>query len=228
MMHRNVLAAVMLAGVLSTSTQQPDPFTRTFAVEKSALRSTGRSNWFILEPGTVHEYDGEGVHLVITVTSRTRMVNGVETRVVEERETKDGKLIEVSRNYFAIEPKSGDVYYFGEDVDMYRNGRVINHEGSWLAGVGGARFGLMMAGNPVVGARHYQEVAPRKAMDRAEVVSTTETITTPAGTFKNCVKIEETTPLEPGAKEYKFYAPGVGLVQDGEVKLVRSNTLPAH
>jgi hypothetical protein len=203
---------------------QPDPFMRTFTVDKSALRSTGHSPWFSLDPGTVREYDGEGTHLVITVTARTRMVDGVETRVVEERETNNGKLVEVSRNYFAIEPKSGDVYYFGEDVDMYRNGRVINHEGSWLAGVGGAKFGMMMAGNPVVGSRHYQEVAPRKAMDRAEVVSTTETVVTPAGTFRNCVKIEETTPLEPGVKEYKYYAPGAGLVQDGELKLVKQGT----
>jgi hypothetical protein len=79
----------------------------------------------------------------------------------------------------------------------------------------------MMPAKPALGVRHYQEVAPGQAMDRAEIVSVTETITTPAGTFKNCVKVEETTPLEPGSKEYKFYAPGVGLVQDGAVKLVK-------
>ena len=49
----------------------------------------------------------------------------------------------------------------------------------------------------------------------------TETLTTPAGKFTNCVKTEETTPLEKGAKEYKLYAPGPGLVQDSDLLLTR-------
>src|SRR6185503_7351194 len=100
--------------------------------------------------------------------------DGVETRIIEERETNDGQLIEVSRNYFAISKRTGNVYYFGEDVDIYKNGKVASHEGAWLSGVNGARFGLMMAAVPLVGSRYYQEVAPQVAMDRAEIVSVTE------------------------------------------------------
>jgi hypothetical protein len=70
-------------------------------------------------------------------------------------------------------------------------------------------------------AKYHQEIAPGVALDRAEVVSLTETIRTPAGEFKNCLKTEETTPLEPGVREFKYYARGVGLVQDGALKLVR-------
>ena len=40
------------------------------------------------------------------------------------------------------------------------------------------------------------------------------------GNFENCVKVEETTPLEPDSKEYKYYAAGIGLLQDGSLKLV--------
>ena len=58
-------------------------------------------------------------------------------------------------------------------------------------------------------------------MDRAEVLGMTEIVKTPAGEFRNCVKIEETTPLEPGVREAKFYARGIGLVQDGDLKLVK-------
>ena len=79
----------------------------------------------------------------------------------------------------------------------------------------------MMPGEALLGARYYQEIAPRTALDRAEVVSLFETVKTPAGEYKHCVKIEETTPLEPGTKEYKYYAPGIGLVQDGDLKLVK-------
>jgi hypothetical protein len=78
-----------------------------------------------------------------------------------------------------------------------------------------------MPGTPKVGQRYYQEIAPGEAMDRAEVVSTTGKKTTPAGAFENCVKTEETSPLEPGTKEYKWYAPGVGLIADGTLPLVK-------
>jgi hypothetical protein len=145
----------------------------------------------------------------------------VETRIVEERETDGGEPVEVSRNYFAISRRTNSVFYFGEDVDVYKNGAVVNHEGAWLSGVNGATFGLMMPGLPLVKARYYQEVAPKIAMDRAEIVSLTETLKTPAGTFTNCLKTEESSPLEPLVKESKFYAKGIGLIQDGSLKLTK-------
>jgi hypothetical protein len=126
---------------------------------------------------------------------------------------------EVSRNYMAIHKTTGDVYYLGEDVDIYKNGKIVDHEGAWLHGTAGARLGLLMPGAPVVGQRYYQEVAPQVAMDRAEVVSVTERVTTPAGTFEQCLETDESTPLEPG-RESKLYAPGVGLVKDASLVLV--------
>jgi hypothetical protein len=62
------------------------------------------------------------VHLGITVLNEKEIITGVETRVVEERETHDGVLVEVSRNFFVQSP-DGTVCYFGEDVDMY-DGKV--------------------------------------------------------------------------------------------------------
>jgi hypothetical protein len=183
--------------------------------------SIGRNDYFILEPGFVASYESGAERLMITVLSETMHVDGVDTRVIEERETRNGTLVEVSRNYFAISRRSRDVYYFGEDVDIYSRGTIKNHEGSWRAGINGARFGLAMPGEAaVLNRRYYQEIAPGVAMDRAAIVGVSETVTAPAGEFKNCLKIEETTPLEPGVKEYKYYAPGVGLVQDGSLKLV--------
>ena len=92
--------------------------------------------------------------------------------------------------------------------------------GAWLSGEKGAKFGLMMPGLPLLKARHYQEVAPGEAMDRAEIVSVSETVKTPAGEFANCLKVEETTPLEPDTA-YKFYAPGIGMVREGKLQLVK-------
>jgi len=105
---------------------------------------------------------------------------------------------------------------------MYKDGKVINHEGTWLSGVNGSKFGLIMPGRPLLSARYYQEVAPKVAMDRATIVSVSETVETPAGVFRNCLKVEETTPLQRFATEYKYYCPGIGMVQDGSMKLTKS------
>jgi len=212
-----------------TQTRDDNQWTRHFSEAASDFASTGRNPYFVLEPGYVLTFQGteEGVKadLTITVLGETLMVDGVETRVVEERESHEGKLVEVSRNYFAISKRTNNVYYFGEDTDTYENGAVVNHEGSWRSGSGGATYGLAVPATAMVGARFYQEVSPNVAMDRVEIVSTSETASVPAGQFKDCVKTEETTPLEPGEKEYKVYASGVGLVIDGTLKLVKHGFL---
>jgi hypothetical protein len=132
-------------------------FTAQFEFAEGELVSTGTNPYFVLEPGFVSQFEGEDGTLVITVLAETKKIGAVETRVVEERETDEGELVEVSRNYFAISKRTNDVYYFGEDVDNYEDGKLKNHGGSWLAGQDGARAGLMMPGTPLIGARHYQE-----------------------------------------------------------------------
>ncbi len=229
-MHKNIrLPLILLPAffVLGTDARTEDPkgddasWTTEFGVDKSELSSTGRNPYFILEPGYQLVLEGGRERLVISVLDETKTVEGVETRVVEERETKDGKLVEISRNFFAISKRNNSVFYFGEDVEIYKDGKVVRREGEWLSGENGARFGLMMPGQALLGARHYQEIAPKVAMDRAEIVSLNDTFNTPAGEFKNCLKVEETTPLEPGEKGYKRYVAGIGLIQDGSLKLVR-------
>jgi hypothetical protein len=220
---RNGGAAIVLTTVLGavTAGQSDQRWTDHFGVEKGELASTGRNPYFVLEPGYRLTLQDGDERLVITVLDETKVVDGVETRVVEERESKRDALVEVSRNYYAISKRTNSVYYFGEDTDIYKDGKVVKHEGSWLAGVNGARFGLMMPGTPLVGGRYYEEIAPGVAMDRGQVASVAETMTVPAGSFTNVLRVEETTPLERGEHEYKLYAPGVGLLQDESLKLVR-------
>jgi len=194
-------------------------WTDSFANE-APLEATGANPFFILEPGYVLEYENSNTKLVITVLDETKVVDGVKTAIVEEREWNKGKLAEVSRNYFAIDKRSNSVFYFGEDVEEYENDKVAGHGGSWLSGVKGAHWGLMMPGTVILGSRYCQEVAPGEAMDRAEIVGIGETVDTPAGKFTNCLRTEETTPLEKG-KSAKVYAPGVGLICDGDLKLTK-------
>jgi hypothetical protein len=184
-----------------------------------SLVPTGRNDYFILEPQFQLVLEGMIEKVVITVLDETREVDGVTTRVVEEKEWKYGEMVEISRNFFAICPDTNDVFYFGEEVDIYRDGVLVSHSGAWLAGEDGARAGLMMPGKPEVGMKHYQEIAPGVAMDRAEIVSLDETLKTPAGSFSNCLRTMEGTALNPLEREYKTYAPGIGLIQDESLLL---------
>lgn len=228
-----VLAAVvmlpaLLAGLRSRPNHAPE-YTDAFMLEECGGFSTiGRNPYFVLEPGYRLSYegeeDGETVRLTITVLHKTQVIDGVETRVVKEREVQGGELVEISWNYFALCNRTNAVVYFGEDVNMYEDGVVVDHEGAWRAGENGARAGIIMPGHALIGARYYQEIAPGVALDRAENVSINEVVRTPAGTFENCLQVRETTPLEPGNVGIKWYAPGIGLVQDGPLSLVGIST----
>ena len=217
------LFPLLLGACSAASAGDGDGYQRVFEVEPGDWSATGRNDWFVLEPGyrLVYENPRKTATLVITVLDETRIVDGVETRVVEERETDAGELEEVSRNFFAISKRTSDVYYFGEDVDIYEDGAVASHGGAWKSGSEGAHFGLMLPARPVVGAKWYQEHAPGVALDRAEVLALDKPFDCPAGKFTNCLEIRETSPLEPGAQESKVYASGVGLLKDGSLRLVR-------
>jgi|SRR5690349_7527226 len=201
--------------------KSPSAWQDQFDLKSCNLQSTGKNEYFILEPGWQLQLKSDDATLHITVLAETRVLDGVTTRVVEEREWKGKDLHEVARNYFAICDETKDVFYFGEDVQFYENGKPTKTDGSWLAGVNGNKAGLMMPGTPRLKQRYYQELAPGVAMDRAEIVSMTETCKTPAGIFKRCLKVKETSAIETSLSEYKYYAPGIGLVRDDELRLVK-------
>ncbi len=222
--------ALLLAALLAAALSAPaaaqggaQPFTDSFNLSGCTFSTTGANTYMVLEPGFFLELegedDGEEVVLRITVLDETILIKGYEARIVEEREWKDGELAEVSRNYFAVCVENNSIFYAGEDVDFYEDGEIVGHEGTWLAGTDGARGGLQMPGLPLLGARYYQEIAPGVALDRAEVVSVTAIMDVPAGRFERCLVTRETNELEPGAEEFKTYAPGIGLIQDGPLLL---------
>lgn len=213
--------AVLALGLSCARSVEEKKFEEPVLPDKAKLSSTGKNPYWSLEPGFQHvlEKNNGADRLTITVLNETKIVDGVETRIIEERETEDGKLIEVSRNYFAASTETGDMYYFGEDVEMYKDGKVTNHEGSWLAGVDGAKAGLFLPGKPVPGQRFFQEQAPKVAMDRCEIVSVTETLKTPAGEFKNVLKCTDSSAIEKGEEE-KIYAAGM-LIKADKMVLVK-------
>lgn len=201
--------------------------TATFDRARCTFTSVGGNPYFPLWPGYTlvlegeEEDEGETVTLAveINVLADTELVDGVVTRVVEEVEEEDGELKEISRNFMAICRETGDLWYFGEDVDDYEDGVIVGHGGAWRAGQNGASPGILMPGTPLVGARHFQEMAPGLAEDFAEITSLDASLTVPAGTFDDLLKVDEGSTLESGTSE-KWYAHGVGLVKDDEIELV--------
>ena len=215
-----VVSGLVLSSAVLLVAQSGKDFQTDFKVDRKNLGVKGSNPYFNLTPGYRLEYKHGRDNELVTVLSETKMIDGVETRVVEDRESEKGALSEATRDYYAIDSATNDVYYFGEDVDVYKNGKVVNHEGSWMSGVKGAKFGLMMPAQPRVGQKFYQEQAPGVGMDRAEIKSVTETRVTPAGTFMKTVRVLESSAIEHG-KEEKWYASGVGPVKDAEMDLVK-------
>jgi len=228
--------AILLLSPGRAAAQDPD-FTADFDRDRCTFTSVGSNPYFPLWPGYALQLAGEdeddegaavNINLRITVLAQTELVDGVLTRVVEEMEEEDGELIEVSRNFFALCRETGDVWYFGEDVDIYEDGEIIDHAGAWRAGIDGAEPGILMPATPLLGARHLQEKAPGVALDQAEVVSLDEMLTLPFGTLQDLLKVEEHSTLDAGIFSEKWYAHGIGLVKDGATELVEITPPPCQ
>ena len=226
-----LLGSVGLPG--GTARAAAPQFTTQFELDECTFSSSGRNAHFSLRPGDLLVLEGmdegELLRVEIKVLSQTKKITfkdaegeslTVWARVVEEREWKDGELVEVSRNFYARCAETDDIFYFGEEVDIYEDGVIVSHDGAWLAGKNGAQPGLIMPGRFLLGSRYVQELAPDVALDRAEHVKMGLTVKTPAGTFEDCVEVVETTPLEPGATSVKLYCAEIGLVADGPAKLI--------
>lgn len=168
-----------------------------------------------LKPGTTFIYQGETEDGTdrneMVVTHDTKNILGVTCIVVWDRVWLEGELIEATYDWYA-QDKDGNVWYFGEDSNDYENGKVVSTKGSWEAGVDGAKPGIVMKGNPQIGDSYRQEYYKGEAEDMGDVISLNESVTVPYGSFDNCLKTKDWTPLEPDFVEHKYYAPGVGVV----------------
>lgn len=160
----------------------------------------------------------------VTVLPDTEVVTGVETRVMEEYETKDGRVVEISRNFFA-QTTSGYVCYFGEDVDIYDStGNVSSHMGAWRADGDRNIPGIFMTPDPRVGQAFHQEIAPGIAEDEAMIIALGESIEVPAGSFVDTVTVVDRNPLD-GSSDQKVYARGIGLIVDASAQLTSIETV---
>jgi hypothetical protein len=189
----------------------PDP-TYDPSIDPADFSSGAANPLWPLVPGTQYVYEGSGERVEVTVTSETRQILGVTCIVVHDVVTVDGEVTEDTYDWYAPD-NAGNVWYFGEDTKEYEGGRVVSTEGSWEAGIDGAKPGIVMhATPPAIGSPYRQEYYACQAEDMAEVVGLSQSVTVPYGNFNDCLQTREFTPLEPDVNEHKYYAPGVGLV----------------
>jgi len=156
--------------------------------------------------------DGPPSRVVVTVTDRTkRVAAGVVGRVVHDRVTRAGRLVEDTLDWYA-QDGDGNVWYLGEATKEYEDGKVSSTKGSWEAGVDGAQAGVIMPADPRAGITYRQEYRAGEAEDRGRVLALDERVEVPAGSFDRLLMTRDWTPLEPDVVEHKFYARGTGPV----------------
>ncbi len=183
--------------------------------DPSNFNNPGSNPYLPLEPGNVKTYEIEtddGIETVrVEVTNETRSILGVTCFVVNDVVTLDGELVEDTDDWFALD-RFGNVWYLGEDSKDYENGVLVSTEGSWEAGVDGAEAGVLMFANPIVGVTYRQEFYEGEAEDMATIVEIGASEMIDQGSYTNCLRTRDFTPLEPGTHEIKTYAPGIGLI----------------
>jgi hypothetical protein len=160
---------------------------------------------------TQTDLEGNRERIVITVTNRKKMVEGIQATVVHDVVTSEGELVENTFDWFA-QDKDGNLWYLGEDTTEFENGKPVNKKGSWESGVDGAEAGVILPAEPEVGMTFREEYLEGEAEDQAEILSLDERVQVAAGSYANVLMTKDSTPLEPAMLEHKFFARGVGPV----------------
>lgn len=180
--------------------------------------------YFPMEPGTRLTWRGHALDddtlvrrmVIFTVTDMTKVVDGVRTVVAWDRDYNDGELGEPELAFFA-QDNDGNVWLLGEYPEEYDHGKIVKTP-TWIAGLHGARPGIIMQATPRVGTPSYAEGFGGTDVnwtDRAKVDGTGQRTCVPVDCYDDVVVVDEFNPDEPGAHQLKYYAPGVGGVRIG-------------
>ncbi|MDX1762957.1 MAG: hypothetical protein R3231_01415 [bacterium] len=168
--------------------------------------------YFPLIPGVTRIYEGGDEIIAVTNTFDTQEIMGVICLVVRDVVEEEGQVIEDTFDWYA-QDKAGNVWYFGEIAQNFEDGELVDIEGSWKAGVDGAKAGIIMKADPAEGQVYRQEFFLGDAEDMGEVISLTESAIVPgAACDGDCLLTRDWTPLEPDVEEYKYYKSGIGVI----------------
>jgi hypothetical protein len=220
---------VMLSCGGTADRSQPKPLTGSVKdFERAQFDDPTHINnrWMPLKPGTQRVYEGSAIldgekqrstrRVVSTVTDLGKVIAGVQTLVIWERDYTAGELGESEIAFFA-QDNAGNVWLLGEYPEEYENRKFVEAP-VWIAGQKDARAGIAMLADPRLGRTDYsQGFAPPPAdfTDRARIYEMGQQTCTPVDCYKNVLVSEEFNPDEPGAYQLKYYASEVGNVRVG-------------
>lgn len=194
---------------------------------RSDFPSTPRidNKWFPLKPGMQYTTTGKvvsadgttSVHTVVhTVTGLTKVINGVKTLVLWDRDYSDGELAESELAFFS-QSKKGSVWLFGEYPEEYENGKLVGAPSTFISGIDQAQAGIAMQGDPHRNTPSYvQAYAPNvDFLDCGDVLYKNLRVCVPTGCYNDVMVIDEFNPLDPpsAGHQRKFYSAGTGLVK---------------
>ena len=212
-----ILGMLVLAG--SGSATQGTPIPALPSPSDFVTRIDNK--YFPLRPGTTFHFrgtqQGKAREVSVFVTHKTKVILGIRATVILDQVLVGGKREEKTFDWYA-QDKQGNVWYLGEDSSDFVNGRWVRSDGSWEAGVKGAKAGIVMKANPRVGVVYRQEYYAGHAEDMAKVLSRNKSVTLEYGSFEHALETSEWTPLERGVLEHKYYVKGIGNVRTIMVK----------
>ena len=170
---------------------------------------------FVTEGGAT--VDGERIRrrVVFTVTDLTKVIDGVRSVVVWDRDYNNDVLVEAELAYFA-QDDDGNVWQMGQYPEEYEEGKLVGTP-AWIAGLEGAKPGILMRADPRLGTSDYsQGWGPEvEYADRAKVLKTGQKTCVTTGCYEDVLVTQEWDEADPAAQQLKYYAPDVGNVRIG-------------
>jgi hypothetical protein len=155
------------------------------------------------------------IKLEMTVRDSAETMAGTKVTVSDITEYTDDEVAGKTRDYFA-QHSSGAVYYLAERIDDLEDGKVIGHDGAWVAGEKGTPAGVFLPAAYKVGDAFEPRRAVGVSQERSKVVGVARTIKVPAGTFKDCIEIEVYDVIDKDSRR-QWYCPGTGMVKESSV-----------
>jgi hypothetical protein len=200
----------------SSSTPLPQG-TKPVHLDSADFTTNIDNPYWPMRPGSHWVYreveNGEAQRVDVTVTNRTKTLDGIEARVVHDRVSRNGETLEDTYDWYA-QDSDGNLWYLGEDTAEYESGKLKTREGSWAAGLDGAEPGVVVPADPKQGMSYREEYYAGHAEDAAEVLNVDSQVQVPFGRFKNAMLTRNFSTIEPTVEEMKLYARGVGPVME--------------
>jgi hypothetical protein len=181
------------------------------------------NKWFPLKPGMqytttgdVKSAEGDIKRTVVhSITGLTKVIDGVKTQVMWDRDYADGELVESELAFFA-QTQSGDVWLFGEYPEEYEGGKFTGAPATFIHSLDEAQAGIAMQADPQTNTSSYVQAhaASVDFLDCGQVFKQNEHVCVATGCYDDVLVIDERNPLEPAVgHQRKFYSAGTGLVK---------------